>query len=26
MHPADIQAQLKKKGITQKAIAEELGK
>ncbi|PKN67159.1 MAG: hypothetical protein CVU57_04200 [Deltaproteobacteria bacterium HGW-Deltaproteobacteria-15] len=25
MHPADIQAQLKKKGITQKAIAEELG-
>jgi len=25
MHPADIQAELKKRGITQKAIAEELG-
>lgn len=25
MHPADIQAALKKKGITQKQIAEELG-
>jgi len=25
MHPADIQAALKKRGITQKAIADELG-
>ncbi len=25
MHPADIQSELKKRGITQKAIAEELG-
>jgi len=25
MHPADIQAELKKKGITQAAIARELG-
>lgn len=25
MHPADIQAALKKKGITQAALAEELG-
>lgn len=25
MHPADIQAALKKKGITQKKIAEDLG-